>query len=78
MQQDYEAVRVILLSCPPAQPYLEFTLIFPDGYEKYYKLDEYAFKAFRGLSNREIIAEQARIYFENLEMPYDDLKLIFL
>lgn len=76
--QDYESVRVILLSSPPSQPYLEFTLIFPDGCEKYYKLDEYAMRAFRGLSERAIIAEQAVLYFESLNQAPQSIKLTFL
>lgn len=75
---DYDAVRVILLSNPPAQPYLEFTLIFPDGCEKYYKLDEYAARQYRGLSERSIIEEQARAYFDAINEPTDHIRLVFL
>lgn len=70
--------RVVLLSCPPQQPYLEFMLHFEDGYSKHYHMDEYAQREFRGLSDREIFEEQARRYYEDLGEPCDILELIFL
>lgn len=79
MSHDYEAaVRVALLSCPPAQPYLEFMLYFPDGYDKHYKLDEYAIKAYRGLKDRDIMAEKAIEYFQGIGQSYENIHLVFV
>ncbi len=71
-------VKVVLLSCPPQQPFLEFSLHFDDGYDKHYHMDEYAQRMFRGLSDREIFEEQARRYYEDLGEPCDSIRLIFL
>ncbi len=73
-----QTVKVILLSSPPNQSFLEFSLIFEDNCEKHYMLDGYAIKAMRGASERDIIEEQARIYFELLGQEPDVIKLVFL
>ena len=73
-----KSVKVIFLSCPPAQSYLEFSLIFDDGYEKHYVLRDYDLRQFRGASERDIIEEQARLYYESLDESVDYIKLIFL
>jgi len=78
MTRTEQTVKVILLSCPPNQPYLEFSLIFEDHCEKHFVLDEYAQKHFRGLQAREVIEEQARFYFDSLGLDVDTIKLIFL
>ena len=72
------SVKVILLSCPPQQPYLEFSLIFDDGFEKHYQLDDYAVKHFRGANFRDIFEQQAREYYEDIGEPAEILKLIFI
>jgi len=71
-------VKVIVLSSPPNQPFLEFSLIFDDGYEKHYHLDGYALRSMRGASEREIIIEQAHQYYEQNDEPAETISLIFL
>lgn len=72
------AVRVMLLQTWPRDAQLEFVLIFPDGYEKHYSLSEYDIRALRGLSERLIIEEMAKQYFEDIGEPVDIVNLIFL
>jgi hypothetical protein len=71
-------VRVLVFSSQPQQAYLEFRLIFPGGFEKYYKLDDYQIRQFRGLNERAIIAEMAMDYFEQNNEHVDELYLQFL
>ncbi len=71
-------IRVVLLSCPPQQPYLEFMLHFDDGYSKHYHMDEYAMREFRGLGDRDIFEEQARRYYEDSGEACDIVELCFL
>jgi len=70
-------VKAIIFSCPPNEDYLEFRLIFDDGYEKYYKLDQYEIKAFRGENIRDIIEHHAKEYYEHICQPCETLKIIF-
>lgn len=69
-------VKVIVLSSPPAQPYLEFTLIFDDHYEKYYKLDDYVLKQYRGCRELDIIEDQAMQFYEQLGEIPESIELI--
>jgi len=72
------AVRVQLLSTWPRDPQLEFVLIFPDHYEKHFSFDEYAIRAYRGASERDIIEDCAKTYFEENGEPVEMISLIFL
>lgn len=71
-------VRVLLYSSYPTQPYLEFELIFPDTYQKHYKLSEYEIRAYRGLNERGIIEAKAYEYYDSLGEPCDSISLLFL
>lgn len=72
------AVRVLLLSTWPRDPMLEFVLIFPDHYEKHFSFDEYAIRAYRGASEREIISDCAATYLADNGQPTEIIELIFL
>lgn len=69
--------KVMVFSSLPRQHYLEFRLIFADGYEKYYKLDSYEVAAFRA-SERDIIEHLASEYYELNNMGPGNIRLIFL
>ena len=70
-------VKVLVYSTIPAQDYTEFTLIFPDHFEKYFKLDAYEVRALR-CSEREVYERCAYDYFEQNGEPTDNIRLIFL
>lgn len=69
--------KVVVFGYPPRDPYLDFRLIFADGYEKYYSLDAYQIKAFRA-SERDIIEHCAREYYEQVGYGPVNIQLIFL
>lgn len=69
-------VKVLILSSPPSQSFLEFTLIFDDGYEKYYKLDEYGLAFYRGSGELDIIEDLSRAYYEEIGEPAETIELI--
>ena len=72
------STRVILLSTWPRDSMLEFILIFSDNYEKHFSFDEYAIRAYRGASERDIIEDCARTYMLDNGQPADNISLIFL
>lgn len=76
MYQNRKTVKVIVLSSPPLQPFLEFSLIFDDGFEKHYILGEYELRAFRGLRELEIVEEMAMQYYEMNGQTPESLELI--
>lgn len=69
--------RVIVFSSLPAQDFLEFRLIFADGYEKYHRLNSYEVAAFRA-SERDIIEHLASEYYELNGYGPVNIRLIFL
>lgn len=71
-------VKVIVLSSLPRQNFLEFVLIFDDHCEKYYKLDQYQLAHYRGASERDLIAEMALAYYEQLGEIVHNVSLVFL
>jgi hypothetical protein len=73
-----QTVRVLVYASPPRDTYFEFTLLFEDNYEKYYCLQMPDLAAFSGMRERDIVAEQAMLYFDSLGQPIDELKLVFL
>lgn len=69
--------RVMVFSSIPQQNWLEFRLIFADGYEKYYKLTSYEVAAFRA-SERDIIEHLAQEYYDMNGYGPVNIRLIFL
>lgn len=72
------SVRVMLLQTWPRDQQLEFVLIFPDHYEKHFSLDQYAIRAYRGASEREIIEDCAKTYMADNGQHAETIELIFL
>lgn len=69
--------KVIVFSSPPNQDYLEFRLIFCDGYEKHYKLSMDEIQCYRSASERDIIQHMAEEYYMLNQIPVENHRLIF-
>lgn len=73
----HKTVRVIVHATPNLDKAFEFRLIFDDNYEKYVSMTEHEFRAWRA-SERDVIEQAARDYYNDLEETVEQLSLVFL